>query len=502
VNLRDRARSWLGVIDAHVRPRVPLKIHAAALQAALAPPAAPRRVLRLPDLPPGVAPEGAADMAMDYGGQTFSSWAWSNNIQGIGCGLFFPGYPYLAELAQRSEYRAPTETISKEMTRKWIVFQSTGKGDKEEKIKQIEDAFKRFKVRESFRRVAGLDGFFGRGQIYIDIKGQENARDVPLLIGPETIKKGDLNALTVIEPMWTTPVVWNAMDPTASDFYRPTTWYVLGRKTDATRLMTFISREVPDLLKPSYNFGGVSMSQLIEPYVMRWLGTVQSVNNLIRNFSILFLQTNMLSVLQGENASDLIRRAQLFTQTRDNQGFFLTDKDTELLGQLAVPLSGLDHLQSQAQEHMAAPTHIPLVVLTGITPSGLNASSDGEIEVFHNFVNSSQEALFTDHLDKVLQLIQLNEFGFIDPDIDYDYVLLKEVDGEALARIRKSDGEAAAVYINAGVIDPQEERERLAYDPDSGYEGLDIEKVIEPPAVQMAQLGAQLDEGDSDGDGE
>ena len=73
--------------------------------------------------------------------------------------------------------------------------------------------------------------------------------------------------------MWTTPVTWNSIDPTRDDFYKPTMWYVLGRQTHATRLMTFIPHDVPDLLKPSYNFGGISDTQLVEPYVNRWLRT-------------------------------------------------------------------------------------------------------------------------------------------------------------------------------------------------------------------------------------
>src|SRR5579872_3914651 len=37
-------------------------------------------------------------------------------------GLGFLGYPYLAELSQRGEYRRAVEIIAKEMTRKWVKF--------------------------------------------------------------------------------------------------------------------------------------------------------------------------------------------------------------------------------------------------------------------------------------------------------------------------------------------------------------------------------------------
>jgi phage-related protein (TIGR01555 family) len=459
-----------------------------------------RRRIELPQLPPGVRPDRAV-MAMDDwgGGPNITAWA---NSQGSGVGLYFPGYAYLSELAQRAEYRAPTEVIAKEMTRKWIKFNTKSGGDKSKRIADIEDAFKRFNVRSAVRRALELDGFFGLGHIYIDIDGQENDLDKPLLLDQKTIAKGSLRALRVIEPIWTTPVKWNAAVPTKPYFYRVEHWAVMGKTTHADRLLSFVSRPVPDLLKPSYNFGGMSLSQLIEPYVVRWLSTVQAVNQLISNFSIINLATDMQAVLAPgagqEDWNGFLNRARMFVQNRNNQGLFLSDKNKEELKQLTVSLAGLSELQAQAQEHMAAPTHIPLVVLTGITPSGLNASSDSEIQVFHNWIGSVQEADARPHIDKILIAIQLNEFGDVDEDIGYEFVDLEQPNAEALSRIRKADADAGIAYIQAGVVDPDEERKRLATDPSSGYNNL-TGLAPGPPEVDEPLPGEGGDDIDSVG---
>jgi phage-related protein (TIGR01555 family) len=448
-----------------------------------------RRDLQLPVLPPCVeSPEMAMD---DAGGYPMSSYL--NTVGGaLAFGLYFPGYPWLAELAQRSEFRQPTETTARELTRKWITFKSKGEGDKSKKIKQIEDAFTRMKVQQVFREAAMHDGFYGVGHVFVDIKGQETDEDrkLPLLLTPQTVKKGALRGFRNIEPMWCTPIVWNSQDPTLPHFYKPTSWMVLGRPVNSTRLMQFISREVPDIIKPAYNFGGISLTQLIQPYVDRWLKTVDSVNRLIANFSVIFLQTDMTAALQAADNSGLLARVRNFTKLRDNQGIFLTDKETEMLAQLAVPLSGLSELQAQAQEHMAAPTHLPLVVLTGITPAGLNSSSEGEIQVFHEYIHATQETLFKNHLDKVLCLVQLSEFGAIDEDIIYEFEPMQELQGKAAAEVYKTKAEAGTAYINAGVIAPEEERERLARDPDSGYVNLDVNKIPTPPDQALLELSA------------
>jgi phage-related protein (TIGR01555 family) len=427
----------------------------------------PRRPFAAPSLPPNVVPKGAR-FALDNA-SAGGMYSWLNGQPGF-CGMGFPGYTYLSELSQRSEYRAPTETTANEMTREWIKF--TGASDNEQK--ELEQAFKDFNLQACFREMATYDGFFGRGQLYIHIKGQDSdqRRKLPLIVddGGATIQKGQLLGFKPIEPIWTTPYSYNSIDPTQPNFYKPDWWYVLGKQTHSSRLLTFVSRPLPDILKPSYNFGGMSLSQLVEPYVVRWLKTVDSVNRLISNFSLTALATNMGATLEDGGPGDsLFARARLFNQVRDNRGLMIIDKESEDILQRNTPLAGLSDLQAQAQEHMAAPTHIPLVKLTGITPAGLNANSDGEIKVWYDWVSSEQENEFDPHLQTVFKLVQLHLWGRVNPKIKAEWVPLDSPTDKDLATMRKDDASAGKAYVDSGVISADEERQRLRNDPNSGY---------------------------------
>lgn len=452
----------------------------------------PRVPFQPPELPPGVYGAGKHPLAFDSACGGVDTYGWLN-AQAAMCGLGFPGYAYLSNLAQRAEYRAPTEVIASEMTREWLRLT----GGKENKLKELDKALDDFGVRDCIRLCVTQDGFFGRGQLFINIKGQEGdaKRRRPLLVNKDgaTIGKGDLVGFKPIEPIWTTPYAYNSNNPAAPDFYKPESWYVMGRQTHASRLLTFISRPVPDVLKPSYNFSGMSLSQLIEPYVQRWLKTVDSVNRLISNFSVSGLATNMQATLAEGKDSELFKRAALFNQLRDNRGLMLTDKDAEEFFQFNTPLSGLSELQAQAQEHMAAPTHIPLVKLTGITPSGLNASSEGEIKVFYDWIASEQENLLTSHVQIILRVLQLHLWGKVDESIGFEWIPLDSPTDKELAEMRKSDGERDKGYIDAGVLSPDEVRDRLRGDPNSGYTG--IEGDAPPPPLEqeygLNEAGAQ-----------
>lgn len=451
--------------------------------------------IKLPEIAPNVVPPGKRAMiAMDscidgYGQGGF--WAGSFGFADY---AGFPGYPRLAMLSTRAEYRAMASALATELTREWIKINSTetASDDTKTKVTELTKALEDMGLQQIIQRAAEHDAYFGRAQIFIDIQGHNPTR--PLKISPKTIAKDSTVRFCTVEAIWTTPSVYNAMDPTAPDFYRPTKWYVMGKEIHASRLMTVVTRPLPDMLKPAFNFSGMSLSQLAEPYVENWLRTRQSVSDLINNFSITALATNMGQMLTSgddDSGEDLFSRADLFTALRSNRGLMLLDKETEELAQVNTPLSGLNELQAQAQEHMCAVSRLPAIILTGISPSGLNASSEGEIKTFYDWIAAQQVAYWRVPIENAIQILQLSMYGEIDPDITWEFVSLFQMTPKELSEIRASDATAATAYINAGVIDPEEDRERLARDPQSGYQGLDLSKTITPP-----------DQGDGDNDNE
>ena len=253
---------------------------------------------------------------------------------------------------------------------------------------------------------------------------------------------------------------------------------MLGQEVHATRLLTIITHEVSDILKPAFNFGGISMSQLAEPYVDNWLRTRQSVADLINNFSIVNLATAMDQILQGtDDGTALFNRAELFTLTRSNRGLMLTDKDREELSMNNVPLGGLAELQSQSQEQMCSVSHTPSIILLGIAPTGFGNVAEGEMRAHFDWVRAQQEAYWRKPIEIVIDILQLIRYGQIDPDITMSFKPLYQMTPKELAEIRKIEADTDAVYIDRGALDNSEVREKLAAEPDSGYQGIDVTKI-------------------------
>lgn len=420
---------------------------------------------------PGVLPKGAAGLANDAQITDMMDYAKTSYIAE---GQVFLGYAYLAELSQRTEYRRAVEIIASELTRKWGTVKTTGDEDKTDKIKAIESELTRLDARGKFRQALMYDGFFGRCHVFVDF-GESTADDQEMrseLTHNDVKIHGKIEHLKVIDPIWMYPATYSAANPLADDFYRPRSWYVLGRQIHGSRWLEFVTRPVTDILKPAYMFGGLSLTQIMKPYVDNWLNTRQSVSDILQAFTVWGLKTDMSSMLEGGGADEVIARAQAFNDFRNNKGLMVLDKEEEFFN-VAAPLGSLDHLQAQAQEHMSAACGIPLIKYLGITPSGLNASSEGEIRSFYDTLHSIQEGCPTKNIQALLEVIQVSLFGEIDPEITWKWEPLWQMDAMQEATIRKTEADTDAVLDGLGAISAEEIRKRLAADENSPYHGLD-----------------------------
>ncbi len=456
--------------------------------------------------PPGVVPEGTG-LAMDDALSGVGGWAGQTYGSSLGCfGAAIP-MTVLALYAQRAEYRKIADVPATEMTRRWIKITSIDQDDdKTDRIQAIEAGLVKFKVRDAFRDAVRYDGLMGRGHVYIDIGAQGDEKAKPIGNGSDAatlqkIKLGSLKGIRSVDPLWVYPKDYNTNDPLAPDHYKPQSWYVMGGSVHASRLLTIVGREVPDILKSAYSFGGLSLTQMAQPYVDNWLRTRQSVADIVHAFTVWVLKTDMKVRLQGGSSSALFGdtglgnngdgldgRLMMFNQTRDNLGVMAIDKDGEDFANVSANLGTLDKLQAQAQEQMASVASIPLVKLLGVTPSGLNASSEGEIRVFYDTIHAAQEDHLRDPLQTVIDIVQLSECGDIDPSIRFGFEPLWVMSERERAEVEKLEAETDQVRVDSGVLSPIEVRGNVASDPDSRYPGLDVEDAPDLSAEEAEGL--------------
>ncbi|HFT8008568.1 TPA: DUF1073 domain-containing protein [Burkholderia cenocepacia] len=441
------------------------------------------------------APEVAMDSVCDNLAATLGACGGFNQLNGVD----FIGYAALSLLSQHPLIRAMVETLADEMTRKWIEFGGQGSEQSDAKrVQALQAATEKFHLKKAFNRSAKKTGYFGGCMLYVDMGDDTRSPaglseiQTELTLDRGKITKGSFKGFRLIEPINCYPAPYNADNPLAADYYRPTAWLVQGRKVHASRLLHFTQNEPPVLLKPAYNFFGIPLAQMALDYVDRFDTVRIAVARLVKRFSTSILKTDMSRILNGggyDDAASLQARALLWQMFGDNQGLMALDMEKEDFVQVNTPLSGLSDIVSQQLELLAAISRTPAVKLLGIAPKGFNSTGEYDEANWYDHVASQQQIVFGDNLDRAIKIIQLSEFGRIDEDLTHKFVPLHEQSEAEKAANRKQNADTFAIYFDRGVIGNEEERIRLAADPDSGYDSIDVDKMPEAP-----DLGEGMDD--------
>lgn len=390
-------------------------------------------------------------------------------------------YGTLSLLSFDALIRKGIEALADAMTRRWIDLQHTGE-ENPEKLKALTDALEQFKVQKKFREAASKQGFFGGCFLFIDMGDDtdtpEGSAEVktPLMIDKRKIRKGSFKGLQIVEPWVCAPFYKNTTNPLKNDYYEAELWFVMGKQVHRSRLLRFVQNEVPQQLKPAFFGFGIAQAQLVLDYVEKFFTTRSSIVDLVDKFSVSILKTNMGQVLSGTNttaaAGSLKNRMDLFNSTRHNRRMMALDMDREDYMQVNTPLTGLSDILTKNLEFVAAAFAMPATELTGISPSGFQATGENEKRSWYDRVKAMQEKMFSDPLRSVIDIIQLSEFGEVDTDITFTFLSLQEMTDTEKADIQTKKATTGSSLIMAGVITPEEERSRLRDDPESGYSGL------------------------------
>lgn len=389
----------------------------------------------------------------------------------------FIGYAQCSDLMQDGLMQAGVETVADEMTRKFIEISAPDEMIK----KRLEAELQRLDVRGVFNRAAAWCGYFGGCLVYMDTGDAPEDLAKPVALTPEFIAQGSLRGLRVIEPVVASPDWYNSSDPLAADYFEPRSWFVQSTRVHASRLLVFRQNTPPLLLKAAYNFFGVPAVQIALDYVAHFTQTREAAARLLTKFSTTVFKTDISRLLYGGDAAQAKARIGHFARQRDNNGVAVLDYESEAMEQLNTPLSGVDVIVRQALELLAVVWRIPAVKLFGISPAGLNATGESDMQNFYDYVASRQAKVFADPLRRLIQAVQLSVTGKIDPAVTYEFVPLWEMTAREKAERDKVWADTDAVYLDRGVLWEEEVRNAVAAQPGGRYAGIDPGNLPPPP---------------------
>ncbi len=404
-----------------------------------------------------------------------------NQINSLAIDNVFLGWGELSILQQNCIINNICTILADSMTEKWIEFKSVDES-KRDKIIELEKALLQFNLKELMTTAVYKTILLGTSYISPKLKGDEEDISNPLLISPAKIKKGDLEAIYVIEPTWVVPIEFNMINPRAPNFYKPEAYIVFGQRLDATRMRRMMYIEPVNLISPMYLFGGMPLIQQLLPYILDFLNTKREIVKIVSRFNVSILNTNM-NALHGTDAYAKTNtlagkakgRAAAFNAVRNNWGLYLLDKE-EVFTQMQINTSGLTDILQQQGEFLSLFTRIPVSKLFGQAPRGMNATGEFDSNNYNELIMSIQESKVRPLMEYCINIIQLHLWGDMDSDITFDFVPLGELNETAQSQLKTDKVNRAVSLVQGGLADPVGMMEILQNDPDLG---LDDYKQIE-----------------------
>lgn len=444
----------------------------------------------------GYTPEARRAFDATMAGSRFSALVDPLSLGGNGMSASpqFLGYQFLATLTQSGLIRAACEIKADSMTEAGIEIRRDGESAYSDTITvdALKKEWKRFNLDKVLNKCVMQNMQFGGCLLYPDLGVPAEDLGKREYWNSYGFRKNSLRRFTVVEPINLYPGLYNSYNPLSPDYYRPISWYVLGKEIHASRFIYFAPNDLPILLKPSFNFFGIGLAQTILDAFTHFTECREAAARLLTKFSDTILKTDMDDILFGGAAStnELKKRLQIYVQERSNDGVNAIDKEEDII-KLDTAIAGVADLVRQAMEILSAYAQIPAVVFWTISPNGFNATGLSDFKVFNAHIGRLKEKQLRGQVQEILNILMLNKWGVIDETITFDFNEVSVDDELVQAQVEKTQADTDAVDIQNGVLSPQERRKNLSENAKSRYSGIDPDDVPEPPEDEFVTYSEQ-----------
>ena len=393
---------------------------------------------------------------------TYNKWLtrfndeWVNQVANVGVGNSITQYsewinsrlPYAtcALLANDSIINNAISKYANETLRKGgkIVLNCESQANENDIIKALENRMNELNFFDKIHELIIASLTYGGAFLFIDTN-TENLND-ELYFSERINKENKITNLQVIEPYLIGAVNVNSSNPLNKDFMKPKEWYVSGAGViNSSRLIPLVFFECPDMIKPLYNYLGISLCQFMKNYVMTADISRQSLCDIFLRFRTIIIKSDLAKI----NADEAASRVKFINRERNNAGTLLLTSDEEYIESI-TSLQNLDKLIAQMQESIAVSARMPAVKLLGLTPSGFNATGDFDLKSYYDEIMSYQNALIKPIIEKFLRVFAL-EMGF-DIYPKYEFENLNSENALNQAQINSTESQTISNLIQSGII--------------------------------------------------
>lgn len=284
------------------------------------------------------------------------------------------------------------------------------------------------------------------------------------------VTENSYKGITQVDPSWVAPMLDRqaAANPASMDFYEPTWWMISGQLYHRSHLVVARYIDPPDILKPTYQYGGISLTQHILERVYAAERTANEAPMLAETKRLNVIHTDL--ALAAADPEGLEGRLQEQVSFMDNYGVRVVGTD-DVIEQFDTSLSDLDAVIMNQYQLVSAISGVPSTKLLGTSPKGFNATGEFEERSYHELLETIQvdmELVIDRHHELVIQ----SEMGG-KKNVEIVWNSVSTLSAKEQEEINLLKAQTVSALSMTGAIDAEEIREQLIADKKSGFNGLE-----------------------------
>ena len=323
----------------------------------------------------------------------------------------------------------------------------------------IEEELDRWEVLSKVAEAAIWGRLWGGGAILLGVRGADQTEPLRTPIAPgslayiKVLERKDFSPLTYYQdpdhPKWGEVELFSVSKSINEG-------QVIMGNVHESRMIRFGGARTTDNYR-SMN-GGWDLSILQRPYEILRANDLsfKALGHLIEDASQSVYSIKGLSeIIAGGHQQQLQNRMLAVDMARSVARAILVDADLEDFKQVgAANLGGIAPAIDKVVERVAAAAQMPVTVLMGRSPAGMNATGESDLENWHKILELHRKKL-EPAIYMIAGLVAENA-GLNAEEISIKWPSLWSTTPDKEAAIRKTVADTDKIYIDSGVLTPEE----------------------------------------------
>lgn len=350
-------------------------------------------------------------------------------------------------------------TIIEELPNEAFRRNFTLKVDDKELAEQIQSELEDLNVTESFVKAAQFENAFGGAALYMVTN---DAQETVEPLKEEQVT--NLSALHLFEPRELWPSSWYT-DITSPKFGTPETYRLrplgaqsaflsLNVEIHESRMIIFPGKKISRQIQPGQRYGwGDSALSSVYNVIRDYGGAWGSAAAILQDFAQgVYSLEGYAELMKDKEGQQLIKdRMSLFDLFRSTMRMAVIGSGDKFERQ-TTPIGGMSDLLHDFALRISAAARMPVTVLMGMAPAGLNATGDNDIRGWYDTISARREYHYKPRLERIIKIRMLSKdsaTGGVEPKMwSTEFPPLWEPNESERATTRLAIAQTDQIYYN------------------------------------------------------